>query len=111
MRRTSAVFAERVVQGLDDAGVAEQILIWIERLPGALWAVGRRVNPDALASGPRERDYVFKGYELDDALEQANSTLADDLRVSAGDGRGQHVEPFGREELLKPLERWFFGRS
>jgi hypothetical protein len=29
--------------------------------------------------------------------------------VSADDGRAQAVEPFQREELLKPLERWFFG--
>ena len=53
---------------------------------------------------------MFQGYELDDALESANGTLTDDLHVSNGDGRVQDVEPFTRDELLKPLERWFFGR-
>ena len=112
MRRASpGVFAERVVQGVDDAGSAERVVIWIERMPGALWAVGRAVNPE-FPPGDHGRPgaYVFQGYELEDALEQANGTLSDDLRVSAEDGRAQAVEPFSREELLKPLERWFFGR-
>ena len=112
MRRASpGVFAERIVQGVDDAGASERIVIWIERRPGAVWAVGRCVNPE-FPSGrdERESDYVFQGYELDDALEQANGTLSDDLRVSADDGRDQPLEPFRREELLEPLERWFFGR-
>jgi len=30
--------------------------------------------------------------------------------VSAEDGRAAEVKPFERNELLKPLERWFFGR-
>ena len=30
--------------------------------------------------------------------------------VAEQDGRPEHVRPFVREELLKPLERWFFGR-
>ena len=47
--------------------------------------------------------------ELEDALECANATLDDDERVSAQDGRVANVERFDREELLKPLERWFFG--
>ena len=46
MRKSSSVrFAEREVHGVDDAGEPERIVIWIERLPGALWAVGRAVNP------------------------------------------------------------------
>lgn len=110
-RETTAVFAERVLEGVDDAGVAERVVIWIERKPGALWAVGRAVNPQHRPSElPRPDDYVFEGYELEDALEQANATLADDARVSEEDGRPASVEPFAREELLKPLERWFFGR-
>ena len=110
-RASSGVFAERVVHGVDDAGAAERVVIWIERKPGALWAVGRAVNPEFPPGehhGPGA--YVFQGYELDDALEHANGTLSDDLRVSADDGQAQTVEPFQREELLKPLERWFFGR-
>jgi hypothetical protein len=54
---------------------------------------------------------VFEGYELEDALEHANATLEDDLTVSERDGRGAHCRPFTREECLKPLEAWFFGRS
>jgi hypothetical protein len=104
-------FAEREVHGVDDRGESERIVIWIERLPGALWAVGRAVNPQHRPSEePRRDDYVFQGYELSDALEVANGTLEDDVRVSAQDGRAAEVKPFDREELLRPLERWFFGR-
>ena len=112
MRRktTSGRFAERVLNGVDDAGVEERIVLWIERLPGALWAVGRAVNPQHRASDePRRDDYIFEGYELDDALEQANAALRDDKRVSEQDGRPQEIGEFTREELLRPLERWFFG--
>jgi hypothetical protein len=104
-------FAEREVQGVDDRGEAERIVIWIERLPGALWAVGRAVNPQHRPSeAARPDDYVFQGYELGDALEVANGTLEDDVRVSAQDGRAAEAKPFERDELLRPLERWFFGR-
>ena len=110
-RQSNAVFAERVIRGVDDAGAPEQIVIWIERKPGALWAVGRVVNRDTRSSAePRPDDYVFEGYELEDALEHANATLEDDLRVSSEDGRSIEVARFEREELLKPLEKWFFGR-
>jgi hypothetical protein len=108
---SSPRFAEREVHGVDDRGEAERIVIWIERLPGALWAVGRTVNPQHRPSDePRDDDYVFQGYELSDALEAANSALSDDARVSAEDGRTAEAKPFERNELLKPLERWFFGR-
>ena len=113
MRRPSADgrFAERVVPGVDDRGAEERIVIWIERKPGAVWAVGRAVNPQHRRSDePRADDYVFEGYELEDALEQANATLEDDVRVSSQDGRTAAVPPFERDELLKPLEKWFFGR-
>jgi len=109
-KSTEGRFAERVVHGVDDAGVAETIVIWIERKQGAIWAVGRAVNPENRASDePRQHDYLFDGYELDDALDAANSALEDDLSVSEGDGRAEHLKPFTRGELLKPLERWFFG--
>ena len=108
---SSPRFAEREVHGVDDRGEAERIVIWIERLPGALWAVGRTVNPQHRPSDePRDDDYVFQGYELSDALEAANGALSDDARVSAEDGRTAEAKPFERNELLKPLERWFFGR-
>ena len=113
MRRkaTQGRFAERVVHGVDDAGVDETVVIWIERKRGALWAVGRAVNPQHRASDePRRDDYVFEGYELDDALAAANDALEDDVSVSERDGRPEHLKPFTRREILKPLENWFFGR-
>ena len=109
-REPSAVFAQRVVEGVDDAGARETIVIWIERKPGAVWAVGRAVNPQHRRSEePRRDDYVFEGYELEDALEHANGTLDDDVRVSSDIGIDEKVLPFRREELLGLLERWFFG--
>ncbi len=105
-------FAERVLEGIDDAGRAERVVIWIERKRGALWAVGRAVNPHLRSSDePRRDDYVFEGYELDDALEQANAVLEDDVRVLEQDGHRADARPFVRTELLGPLERWFFGRD
>ena len=87
-------------------------MIWIERKPGALWAVGRAVNPQHRNTDEARRDdYVFEGYELEDALEAANTTLEDDVSVLEQDGRATKVKPFVRDELLKPLERYFFGRS
>ena len=114
MRRSSKAgrFAERVLTGVDDAGNEERVVIWIERKSGAVWAVGRSVNLHLRRSNePRQDEYVFEGYELDDALEAANGALRDDLRVSADTGRANAAPEFEREELLKPLEAWFFGRS
>jgi hypothetical protein len=107
---SSARFAERVLKGVDDGGVEELIVIWVERRPGALWAVGRAVNPQHRPSDtPRRDDYMFEGYELEDALDAANEALEDDVRVLEEDGWNGRVRPFTRDELLKPLERWFFG--
>jgi hypothetical protein len=103
-------FAERVIHGLDDDGSRQEIVIWIERRPGALWAVGRAVNPrNRPVPEPLPDDYVFEGYELGDALEAANASLEDDLAVSEEEGLDEHVRPFTEGELLRPLERWFFG--
>ena len=108
---SSGRFAERVLHGVDDGGVDERVVIWIERRPGALWAVGRAVNPQLRPSDePRSDDWIFEGYELEDALARANDALEDDLRVSEQDGRTEPMRPFARAEVLKPLERWFFGR-
>ena len=88
------------------------MVVWIERKPGTLWAVGRAVNPHLRPTDePRKDDYVFEGYELDDALEQANAVLEDDCEVLEQDGRTVDVKPFLRQEMLGPLERWFFGRT
>ena len=114
MRRSSTEsrFAERLLRGVDDQGAEESVLIWIERKPGALWAVGRSVNAQLRQSdAPRPEDYIFEGYELEDALEAANGALEDDVSVLEQDGFEQgRVPPFKRSELLGPLERWFFGR-
>jgi hypothetical protein len=105
----SSRFAERALLGIDDAGNEERVLIWIEYRPDALWAVGRIVNPQLRSNGdPRDDDYIFQGYELDDAISEANGALSDDLRVSSEEGIAQDVTPFSREEILVPLERWFF---
>jgi hypothetical protein len=107
-----ARFAERTVHGIGEDGSREEILIWIERRPGALWAVGRAINLRHRSNPvPRADDYVFEGYEMGDALEAANGALSDDLQVSAEEGINEDVRPFVDEELLKPLERWFFGHS
>ena len=114
MRRSSKAgrFAERTIDSVDDAGNDERIVIWIERKPGAVWAVGRSINPQMRRSDePRRDEYLFEGYELDDALERANECLEDDVSVSERDGRALDVKPFVRKELLGPLERWFFGRA
>ena len=109
--KTDGRFAERVVSGRDDAGEDERVVVWIERRPGAVWAVGRAVNPQHRDTAePREDDYLWQGFELDDCLEMANATLEDDVVVSDEDGGGDKVEPFLREELLGPLEAYFFGR-
>ena len=81
------------MHGVDDAGAEETI-----------------VKPQHRSTDePRRDDYVVEGYELEDCLSAANETLEDDLTVSEGDGRPEHLRPFTRNEMLKPLERWFFG--
>ena len=102
-------FAERSLVGIDDVGNEERITLWIEYQSEALWAVGRVVNPQLRASDePKEEDYIFRGFELDDALSEANGALSDDLRVSREEGIEPNLEPFLREEILARLERWFF---
>jgi hypothetical protein len=104
-------FAQRIVEGLDDGGSRERVVIWIERRPGALWAVGRQVNPQHRETeDPRADDYVWDGFELEDCLEAANAALEDDASVSEDDGGTGRVKPFVRDELLAPLEKFFFGR-
>lgn len=97
---------------MDDTGDEERIVIWIERRPGAVWVVGRAVNPHLRTTDdPRPEDAVFEGHELADALERANEALEDDLRVLEDDGRpADGVRPFTRKEVLPFLERFFFNR-
>ena len=110
--KNSARFTERVVHGVADDGGDEVVTIWIERRPGAVWAVGRAVGLDERADGAvYADDYVFEGFEMGDALEAANEALNADLDVSREQGRPKSVEVFHEQELLEPLERWFFGRQ
>jgi hypothetical protein len=104
-------YAERTLVGVDDVGDEERIVIWIERRAGAVWAVGRAVNPQLReADDPRPEDVVFEGYELGDALDRAHEALEDDVRVLEEDGRPADARPFTRKEVLPLLERWFFNR-
>src|SRR3972149_9772622 len=55
-------YAERALVGVDDVGEEERIVLWIERRPGALWVVGRAVNPQLRESDePRPDDGGFEG--------------------------------------------------
>ena len=104
-------FAERTLGGVDDTGAEERIEFWIERRAGALWVVGRAINPHLRTTDePRPEDVIFEGYELEEALDRANDALEDDVRVLEADGRTPSVRPFTRKEVLPLLERWFFGR-
>jgi hypothetical protein len=111
--KPEARFAERTLHGIDDSGRTETITLWIDWLAGGQWGVGRAVNASHRENPllPREDDWLFRGYEMGDALEAANEALRADLDVSRDEGRPQSVEPFQERELLEPLERWFFGRS
>jgi hypothetical protein len=102
-------YAERVLDGVDDGGAPERIVLWIERKDGGIWAVGRAVNPQHRSSDvPRADDYLFEGYELEDALEAANGALEDDVSVFEEDGGAGRVAPFTRKEIVPHLERLFF---
>jgi hypothetical protein len=106
-------FAEREVRGIADDGASEVVTIWIERRPGAVWAVGRAVCLSERPDGTlHAEDYVFEGFEMGDALDAANEALRSDLEVSSMEGRPpQEVTEFSDQELLQPLERWFFGHA
>ena len=113
MKRSSREgrYAERQLVGVDDVGEDERIVIWIERRTGALWCVGRAVNPQLRDSDePRPEDVIFEGYELGDALDRANEALEDDVSVLESDGRPADARPFTRKEVVPLLERWFFNR-
>jgi hypothetical protein len=104
-------YAERMLVGVDDVGEEERIVIWIERRAGALWVVGRVVNPQLRDTNEsRPEDVIFEGYELGDALDRANEALEDDVNVLEADGRPADARPFTRKEVLPLLERWFFNR-
>ena len=95
----------------DERGI-ESILIWIEHREDGSWAVGRASDlTQRTNSQPRESDYLFSGFEIDDALDSANGALEDDLVASERDGiRDVEVAPFLRRDLEDPLNEWFWGR-
>ncbi len=75
---------------------------------------GREVVNRALRENPliaREDDWLFRGYEMGDALAIANEALTTDLEVSRADGLNEDVRPFDEDELRRRLERWFFDHS
>ena len=115
MRRTAQPgrYAERVLDGFDEAGVPERVVLWIERKDDGIWAVGRAVNPQHRQSAdPRPDDFVCETYELEEALEQANAALEDDVVVLETDGELRtRVAPFTRKEIVPRLERVFFRGS
>ena len=92
--QASARYAERVLDSVDDGGRPERIVLWIDRKDGGVWAVGRVINPQHRESDePRADDYLFEGYELDDALDAANAALEDDVSVVEQDGDLGRVAP------------------
>lgn len=94
----------------DERGVAS-ILIWIEHREDGSWAVGRASDLTQRANAePRATDYVFTGFEIDDALDAANGALEDDLVASEQDGINVAASPFLRRDLQEPLNDWFWGR-
>ena len=101
------------MRGRDDDGALEAVTIYIDRLPGGVWSVGRAVNVEQRENAaPRPEDEVFSGYEMADALSAANEALESDLEASLdNDDHNAGVRPFGEGELTKRLERWFFDHA
>ena len=96
--------------GADERGI-ESILIWIERREDGAWAVGRASDlTQREHASPRDHDFVFSGYEIDDAVDAANAALEDDLVASEQDGIVAEAAPFLRRDLEEPLNDWFWGR-
>ena len=104
-------FAERVLHGVDSNGDPETVVIWIERKEGGVWAVGRAVNPDRRRRGSRGPRTTSSRATSSGTRCRRERALEDDFTVSERDGHDERVRPFTRDELLKPLEKWFFGRS
>jgi hypothetical protein len=101
-------FAERMVNGLDDGGAPERVVLWIEWREDGSWAVGRAIDPEHRPTDePKTDDIIFAGYELEDALDHANEALEDEVRVLEEEGLDVNVTPFTRQEILPKLERRF----
>jgi hypothetical protein len=87
----------------DERGVAS-VLIWIEHRDDGSWAVGRASDlTQREHAEPRASDYVFTGFEIDDAIDAANAALEDDVVASEQDGIDAEASPFLRRDLGSPL--------
>ena len=96
--------------GADERGI-EYVLVWIEHREDGSWAVGRASDLTQRDNAePRATDYVWDGFEIDDALDAANGALEDDLVASEQDGINVEAAPFLRRDLEQPLNEWFWGR-
>ena len=107
-KASSAKFAERTLRSVDENRAEERIVVWIERRRGAVWAVGRAVNPQHRSSdAPRPRRLPLRGYELEDALEVANGTAFGRLAGLGAPGRTGGVDralrPRGDSEEARTL--------
>lgn len=108
----SSWYATRTIPmpDVDEKGV-DSILLWIEHREDGSWSVGRASDLTQRTNAePRESDYVFTGFEIDDALDAANGALEDDVVASEQDGIAVDLAPFLRRELETPLNDWFWGR-
>ena len=96
----------------DDERGIDSVLIWIEHRPeDGAWAVGRASDlAQRDFDEPREQDYVFVGFDIDDALDAANGALEDDVVAGEDEGFDGNLRPFLRKELEEPLNEWFWGR-
>jgi hypothetical protein len=108
---SSERFAERAIEGIDDGGAREPVVLWIEWREDGSWAVGRAIDPAHRPNGePSADDFIFEGYELADALDHANEALEDEVRVLEEEGIEVKVKPFTRQEILPKLEDRFLHR-
>ncbi len=104
-------FAERVVEGLDDGGARERVVLWIEWREDGSWAVGRAIDPEHRPTGvPSAEDVIFEGYELEDALGHANEALEDEVRVLEEEGLDVKVTPFTRTKFSRSSSTAFSTR-
>ena len=86
-------FAERVVEGIDDGGARERVVLWIEWREDGSWASAALSIPStAPTAEPSADDVIFEGYELEDALDHANEALEDEVRVLEEEGLDVKVD-------------------
>ena len=75
-----------------------------------VWAVGRAINPcNAPCRTPGRTTTSSRATSWATRSRRPTARSYDDLAVSAEEGVDEPVRDFAEDELLKPLERWFFG--